>query len=390
LNQPALEVAKLAAAAPGPDRPWTGVASGRPFFLDEDIRRIAEKALFYARAGANVHLSGMAGSGKTSLAFHVAEALGRPVSFIAGNNWLTSTDFIGKEIGQSSVSVVDRYVQTVRRTESMSRSEWKDSVLAIAMERGHTLIYDEFTRASPEANSTLLSVLEEGVLAVTDQTCDRAYISAHPCFRVLLTSNPHDYVGVNSAPDAIMDRLLTLDVGAPSSATLAGNRGLAKRNRPAHRAAHCSPRGGSSADDPDRRTRLDAAGDPHRANRRLRPERRPADRRPACRDFGRCPRRSGRQPRDTGDFPAPRKRPLTPQGDTMQRPNTSPMRRPAMMSGLAARTPKEAAIHLVRLEFDRSRIQVGLRQAEQRAELYRAEDASIERRRRALISILTS
>jgi nitric oxide reductase NorQ protein len=222
LNQPALEVAKLAAAAPGPDRPWTGVASGRPFFLDEDIRRIAEKALFYARAGANVHLSGMAGSGKTSLAFHVAEALGRPVSFIAGNNWLTSTDFIGKEIGQSSVSVVDRYVQTVRRTESMSRSEWKDSVLAIAMERGHTLIYDEFTRASPEANSTLLSVLEEGVLAVTDQTSDRAYISAHPCFRVLLTSNPHDYVGVNSAPDAIMDRLLTLDVGAPSSATLAG------------------------------------------------------------------------------------------------------------------------------------------------------------------------
>jgi hypothetical protein len=73
----------------------------------------------------------------------------------------------------------------------------------------------------------------------------------------------------------------------------------------------------------------------------------------------------------------------------MQRPTTSPMRRPAAMSGKAARTPKEAAIHLVRLEFDRSRIQIGLRQAELRAEFYRTEDAAIERRRRALLDILT-
>ncbi len=222
MNQPALDVAKLAAATIGPERPWIGLATGRSFFMDDDIRRIAEKAAFYARAGASVHFRGMAGSGKTSLAFHVAEMLGRPISFIAGNNWLTSTDFIGKEIGHSSVSVVDRYVQTVRRTESMTRGEWKESVLAVAMDRGHTLIYDEFTRASPEANSTLLSVLEEGVLVVTDQTSERPYINAHPCFRVILTSNPHDYVGVNSAPDALMDRLLTLELGEPSSATLTG------------------------------------------------------------------------------------------------------------------------------------------------------------------------
>lgn len=72
----------------------------------------------------------------------------------------------------------------------------------------------------------------------------------------------------------------------------------------------------------------------------------------------------------------------------MNRPRTSPMRRPARMSGLAARTPKEAAVHLVRLEFDRSRVEAGMRQAELRADLYRAESRTIERQRRKLLEIL--
>jgi gas vesicle protein GvpN len=223
LNQPAIGLATPPASdADVIDTPWTGLARGRSFFMDDAIRRVADKAALYARAGACVHLRGIAGSGKTSLALHVAEALGRPVSFLAGNDWLTSSDFIGREVGQSSVSIVDRYVQTVRRTETMTRAEWRESILATAMERGHTLVYDEFTRASPQANSTLLSVLEEGILVVTDQASERSVIRAHPCFRILLTSNPHDYVGVNSAPDALLDRVLTLTVEEPSDDTLAG------------------------------------------------------------------------------------------------------------------------------------------------------------------------
>ena len=223
MNQPLTDVAKLAVSeTPAPDSPWTGIAPGRSFFIDDGIRRLADKAILYARAGICVHLCGPAGAGKTSLALHVAEALGRPVSFIAGNDGLTSTDFVGREIGQSSISIVDRYVQTVRRTETMTRSEWKESMLAVAMERGHTLVYDEFTRASPKANSTLLSVLEEGVLIVTDQASERSCIRAHPCCRILLTSNPHDYVGANSAPDALMDRVLTLNIDTPPIETLTG------------------------------------------------------------------------------------------------------------------------------------------------------------------------
>lgn len=204
-----------------PGTPWTGLARAERFYEDGEIGDLVARAARYAAAGVPVHLSGAAGLGKTSVALRVAERLGRPVAFMAGNAFLTSRDFIGASVGQSTNAVVDRYVQSVRRTESQTRPEWRDAILARAMERGYTLVYDEFTRASPEANSTLLSVLEEGVLVSTDQANERVYLSAHPDFRIVLTSNPEDYVGVCQAPDAVLDRVVTLRLSAPTQATLA-------------------------------------------------------------------------------------------------------------------------------------------------------------------------
>jgi hypothetical protein len=45
-------------------------------------------------------------------------------------------------------------------------------------------------------------------------------------------------------------------------------------------------------------------------------------------------------------------------------------------------------VHLVRLEFDRSRIVFGIREAEDRAERLRAEANALERRKRALLAVL--
>ncbi len=207
---------------PGDENPWIGLERKNSFFENDEIRSLLERALFYARAGISVHFSGMAGLGKTSMALRLAGALGRPVSFMAGNDWLTSQDFIGREVGQTTSNVVDKYVQSVRRSESQTRADWRDSVLVTSMEKGFTLVYDEFTRASPKANSTLLSVLEEGVLVSTDQANPRTYTRAHPDFRIILTSNPHDYAGVNGAPDAMMDRVVTLSLNEPSLETLTG------------------------------------------------------------------------------------------------------------------------------------------------------------------------
>ena len=201
--------------------PWSGPTQGDLFFENDEVRMLRDRALEYARAGVPVHFSGPAGLGKTSLAFDVARQLGRKISVMTGNNWLSAQDFVGGRIGSTSSTVVDRYVHSVQRTEKETRDDWGTSLLAQAMVHGHTLIYDEFTRATPEANATLLSVLEEGLLICTDPAGPQRYTRAHPDFRVLLTSNPHDYVAVNSAPDALLDRVVTLPMQAYSPKTVA-------------------------------------------------------------------------------------------------------------------------------------------------------------------------
>lgn len=234
-------------AAP-PASPWLGLSRKACFFEDSDLRDLLRRATDYVRAGVCLNLSGAAGLGKTTLALRIAEDIGRPVSFMTGNQWLTTQDFIGREVGQTERTVVDKYVQSVRRTETESRSDWKSAILALSMLRGYTLVYDEFTRATPEANSALLSVLEEGVLVSTDRASERSYIEAHPDFRIILTSNPHDYAGVKSTPDALMDRVVTIALAEPNDDRLAGivatragvPNGLAKRVVAAVRAAGTS------------------------------------------------------------------------------------------------------------------------------------------------------
>lgn len=202
--------------------PWHGLSRGDRFFENENIRAFIDRAAAYARSGVPLHLTGPAGMGKTSYAIKIAEEFGRPVSFMSGNEWLTSQDFIGREVGQSESTIVDKYVQSVRRTETNTRRDWKDAILAVSMRNGYTLVYDEFTRASPQANSVLLPVIEEGVLVSTDRVSHDSYIHAHSDFRIILTSNCDEYVGVNGAPDALVDRLVTLQLPEPSAETLAG------------------------------------------------------------------------------------------------------------------------------------------------------------------------
>lgn len=214
------------------------------FYENDALRELIARATEYVRAGVCVHFTGTAGVGKTSLALRVARELERPIALMAGNEWLTSQDFIGREVGTTTSTVVDRYVHSVRRTEKNTVNDWQASILATAMEQGQTLIYDEFTRATPEANATLLSVLEEGVLVSTDGNNPKPFLRAHPEFRIIMTSNPHDYVGVNSAPDALVDRVVTIPIQEPGidmmSGMVAQRTGLAlpTSTRIAHLIAH--------------------------------------------------------------------------------------------------------------------------------------------------------
>lgn len=202
--------------------PWIGLSRHGGFFESAEIANIISRASFYAGIGIPIHFFGAAGQGKTSLAMVVARRLGRPIAMMAGHQWLDASDMIGKEVGHTQAKVIDKYVQSVQRSETRTRADWRHSILATAMERGHTLIYDEFTRASAEANGILLSVLEEGALISTDQSNNRAYLNAHPGFRIILTSNSRDYAGVNDAPDALLDRMISFEIGPISEETQIG------------------------------------------------------------------------------------------------------------------------------------------------------------------------
>ncbi|ETX29351.1 hypothetical protein [Roseivivax isoporae] len=72
----------------------------------------------------------------------------------------------------------------------------------------------------------------------------------------------------------------------------------------------------------------------------------------------------------------------------MNRPISALPKRPARGTARTARTRKDAAIHLVRLEFDIGRLADGIAQVERRRDLYAAELAVKTRERSRLLGIL--
>ena len=191
-------------------------------FEDNATASIENRAMTYLRGGIPVHLSGPAGTGKTTLAFQIAAKLGRPAVIITGDAWMKATDLIGKETGTKSKQVVDRYIQSVRKTESETSAAWSDGVLATAMMNGYTLVYDEFSRSPPEANNALLMALEERMLTLTHPDRKSTYVHADPDFSAIFTSNPEEYAGVQGVQDALLDRMITLNLDCHDIATEAG------------------------------------------------------------------------------------------------------------------------------------------------------------------------
>ncbi|WP_133512286.1 gas vesicle protein GvpN [Candidatus Thiosymbion oneisti] len=193
---------------------------GAGFVLTPVVKDLTERALTYLGAGYSIHFSGPAGTGKTTLAFHVAAQLGRPVSLIHGDDEFGSSDLVGRDAGFHKFKVVDNYVHQVMKTEEQMSTLWVDNRLTTACELGHILIYDEFTRSRPETNNALLSVLGERVLNLPNVRRDGAgYLDVHPDFRAIFTSNPEEYAGVHKTQDALLDRVITLNVDHYERAT---------------------------------------------------------------------------------------------------------------------------------------------------------------------------
>lgn len=184
------------------------------FVATSEVQRLGDRAMMYLRAGYPVHFSGPPGTGKTTLALHVASQLRRPVTLVHGDDEFGSSDLVGTDQGYRKSKLVDNFIHSVVKTEEEMRTLWVDNRLTTACREGETLIYDEFNRSRPEANNVLLSVLGERILNLPrSRRGGHGYLDVHPEFRAVFTSNPEEYAGVHKTQDALMDRMITITLG---------------------------------------------------------------------------------------------------------------------------------------------------------------------------------
>jgi gas vesicle protein GvpN len=194
-------------------------ANPRQFVSTPSIERVAARALRYLQSGYSVHLRGPAGTGKTTLALHLADLLARPIMLMFGDDEFKTSDLIGNQTGYTRKKVVDNFIHSVVKVEDELRQNWVDSRLTLACREGFTLVYDEFNRSRPEVNNVLLSALEEKLLVLPPNKDRSEYVRVNPHFRGIFTSNPEEYCGVHATQDALLDRLITIHIPEPDELT---------------------------------------------------------------------------------------------------------------------------------------------------------------------------
>ena len=183
------------------------------FVVTAAIEALTARAMSYLEVGYPVHFAGAAGTGKTTLAFHVAARLGRPVILIHGDDEFGSSDLVGKTTGYRKSRTVDNFIHSVLHAEEQMQTLWVDNRLTTACQSGCTLVYDEFNRSRPEANNALLSILSERILNLPNRRLEgQGYLQVSADFHAIFTSNPEEYAGTHKTQDALMDRLITIQL----------------------------------------------------------------------------------------------------------------------------------------------------------------------------------
>ncbi|SDN73558.1 gas vesicle protein GvpN [Alkalicoccus daliensis] len=185
----------------------------------DETNSLIERAVRVLSTGYPVHLTGKSGAGKTALAMEIAKRRERPVSVITGNHEMSNEDLLGGITGLTSTKLVDNFISTVYKKEVNIKEDWTPGRLVEAAEKGHTLIYDEFSRSRPETNNLFLSILEERVIPLYGTKQKQSQVQVHPEFNIIFTSNPIEYAGIFEKQDALMDRLITMEVAFTQKTT---------------------------------------------------------------------------------------------------------------------------------------------------------------------------
>jgi nitric oxide reductase NorQ protein len=180
------------------------------FVETKQVRELKDRVKLWTKVGYPPHIVGPTGCGKTTLALQIAKELEMPTVWINGDEQMTTTDLIGGYSEIEAESRRDKFIHNVLIAKDRTKYTWVDNPLTLACKYGYTLIYNEFSRAKPEANNVLLSVLEEGILELPTMFGQERYIKVNPNFNIIFTSNSIEYAGVHKPQDALLDRMVDI------------------------------------------------------------------------------------------------------------------------------------------------------------------------------------
>ena len=147
------------------------------------------KLLKYVNAGMKIWVPGPAGSGKTTAAINVAEALGLSFYHIGAID--TEYKLFGFRDANGNVA----------------RTAFRE-----AYENGGVFLWDEVDASNPQALLAMNAAIENGSAAFPD-----GIIKMHKDFRLIASANTyghgatHQYIGRNKIDDATLDRFVVID-----------------------------------------------------------------------------------------------------------------------------------------------------------------------------------
>ena len=117
------------------------------FISSPQVEQVTQRALAYLVAGYPVHFSGVAGTGKTTLAFHVASKLGRPVTLVHGDDEFGSSDLVGKDDeAQRHIAIAAPFMKNEKEYDRACFESIRGNVngalelLGVALEKKQTTI----------------------------------------------------------------------------------------------------------------------------------------------------------------------------------------------------------------------------------------------------------
>lgn len=189
----AVEAAEKACAEFMPTPVHVTLSSGEHVEVAGETHEVLPEVLLALSARCHVLLVGPAGTGKSMLAKHCAEALGLELQAIS----LGPTTPMSKVFGYFD-----------------AHGEYHDTPFRRAFEHGGVMLLDELDNGHPGLLAELNQALALGVCAFADRM-----VTAHENFRLVATGNTYgtggdrNFVGRQALDAATLDRFVVVDVG---------------------------------------------------------------------------------------------------------------------------------------------------------------------------------